>query len=105
MAKKSICPVCSLPIELCVCQSVSKEESRIKVRTDKRKWGRVITLIEFLGSTSDINLGKIAKKLKSKAACGGTVDGNIIELQGDHRFQIRKYLKELGFDEANIQIS
>lgn len=103
-AKKSICPQCSLPIELCVCKAVSTEESKIKVKTDKRKWGRLVTLLVFEGDVSGININEVAKKLKSKAACGGTVDGNMIELQGDHRFQIKGYLKSIGFEEGNIQI-
>ncbi len=62
-----------------------------------------MTVIEFIGA-SDIKLGEIAKKLKARAACGGTWENTTIELQGDHRFQIKEYLKELGFDESNVQI-
>ncbi|MHA1680032.1 MAG: stress response translation initiation inhibitor YciH [Promethearchaeota archaeon] len=105
MSKKSICPHCSLPIDLCVCNTISKEESKIKIKTDKRKWGRVVTLIIFEGDTSNINLPKVTKKLKGKAACGGTFKDNVVELQGDHRFQVKGYLRDLGFDEGNITVS
>ncbi|MHA1793579.1 MAG: stress response translation initiation inhibitor YciH [Promethearchaeota archaeon] len=104
MTKKDICPICSLPIDLCVCNTISKEEQKIKVKTEKRKWGRIVTIIE-LSSTDNINMVDLTKKLKGKAACGGTYKDNLIELQGDHRFQVKNYLKELGFDENNIQVS
>jgi translation initiation factor 1 len=101
--KKSVCPVCSLPIELCVCKAVSQEESKIRVKTDRRKWGRLVTLLEFTGIASDLN--DVARKLKTKAACGGTVDGNVIELQGDHTYSIKVWLKDMGFDGNNIQVT
>ena len=102
-SKKSVCPICSLPMELCVCKAVSQEESKIRVRTDKRKWGRFVTLLEFSGMAGT-NLNDVAKKLKTKAACGGTVDGNMIVLQGNHMYQVRGWLKDLGFDDNNIQV-
>ncbi|MFX0099368.1 MAG: stress response translation initiation inhibitor YciH [Candidatus Hodarchaeota archaeon] len=106
MAKKAtICPTCSLPIDLCVCKTISKEESKIKIKTDRRKWGRIVTLIEFQGDTSNINIVDITKKLKGKAACGGTFKENTIELQGDHRFMAKNWLKDLGFDENNVSVS
>lgn len=102
-SKKSVCPICSLPMELCVCKAVSQEESKIRVRTDKRKWGRFVTLLEFSGM-ANVNLSDVAKKLKTKAACGGTVDGNMIVLQGNHMYQVKGWLKDIGFDENNIQV-
>lgn len=106
MAKKAaICPICSLPIDLCVCKTISREEQKIKIKTDRRKWGRIVTLIEFQGDTSNINMTTITKKLKGKAACGGTYKDNVIELQGDHRFMAKSWLKDLGFDENNVSVS
>jgi len=43
-------------------------------------------------------------KAKKKCASGGTVRGNEIELQGDHRFKLKKFLINLGFPEGNIVI-
>jgi len=90
-------------MELCVCKAVSQEESKIRVRTDKRKWGRLVTILEFSGM-ANVNLNDVARKLKTKAACGGTVDGNVIELQGNHTYQVRNWLKDIGFDVNNIQV-
>ena len=51
-----------------------------------------------------INLKEIAKELKKKLACGGTVKDNEIELQGDHAAKIKERLVELGFNAENIEI-
>jgi len=99
--KMDICPKCGLPLQACVCKEIAKKEQKIKVRTDKRRYGKIITLIE--GLSSDVDLKDTAKKLKSALACGGTVKNNIIELQGDHRKKVKKALAKLGFPEETIE--
>ena len=98
-----ICPKCGLPKELCVCETIAKEEQRIKVRTIKRTFGKQITLIEGINQ-KEINLIDLAKKLKSKFACGGTVKENSVELQGTHASKVKSELIKLGFDPASIEI-
>ena len=98
-----ICPKCGLPKELCVCETIAKEEQRIKVRTIKRTFGKQITLIEGINQ-KEINLTDLAKKLKSKFACGGTVKDGNIELQGDHKDKVKQELIKLGFAESSIEV-
>ena len=100
---EDICPICSFPKELCICDGLSADEQQIIISNDKRKWGRVVTVITFQGNF-DANLKDILTKAKKKCASGGTVRGNEIELQGDHRFKIKKFLIDLGFSEENILI-
>ncbi len=97
-----ICSKCGLPKELCVCEMIAKETQKIKVRLEKRKFGKTITVIEGINS-KEINLRDLAKKLKSKFACGGTVKNNAIELQGDQLNKVKKGLIELGFDSSTIE--
>ena len=52
----------------------------------------------------EFDLEDIAKKLKAKMACGGTVKKGRIELQGDHRDRIKKLLADLGFSEELIEV-
>lgn len=98
-----ICPKCSLPIELCVCESLAQEEQKITITTDKRKWGKITTVMNF-NNFQGANLKKIAKKAKSYCASGGTVKGNAIEIQGEHRQKLKKFLLSLGYAEENIEI-
>lgn len=91
-----ICPKCGLPKELCVCETIAKEKQRIVVKTEKRKFSKQITLVEGMDE-KEIDLKEVAKKLKSKFACGGTVKGGVIELQGNHQDKVKEELIKLGF--------
>ncbi len=63
----------------------------------------MVTVITFVGNF-DVNLKDILTKAKKKCASGGTVRNNEVELQGDHRFKMKKFLIDLGFPEENILI-
>lgn len=95
-----ICPKCGLPMQACVCEEIGKTEQRIQVKTDKRRYGKIITLVEGL---RDVDLKNIAKELKHALACGGTVKNNVIELQGDHSRNTKEELIKLGFPENSIE--
>jgi len=96
-----ICPKCGLPLQACVCKEIAKTEQRIKIETEKRRFGKIITLVK--GLSNDVNMKEIAKTLKSELACGGTVKNNAIELQGDHRKKVKPILIGLGFQEEAIE--
>ncbi|MAG47795.1 stress response translation initiation inhibitor YciH [archaeon] len=98
------CPKCGLNLELCVCETIAKEGQQIKIYTVKKRFGKLSTMVEGIDS-KDINLKDLAKKLKSKFACGGTVKNNIIELQGDHVNKIKEELVQLGFAENTINVN
>ena len=97
-----ICKKCGLDKSICVCDIVAKEEEKIRVSHDRKRYGKHITLIS--GISKEIDLKDIMKQLKGKLACGGTLKGNIIELQGDHRRRIKEMLAKLGFPEENIEV-
>jgi len=98
-----ICPVCGLPKDLCVCEEMSKEQQRIRIRIENRKWGKKYTVIDGIDS-KEMRLDKLASTLKHKCACGGTAKNNQILLMGDHRETVRKMLVSLGFPEGNIEV-
>jgi len=89
-------------MDLCVCQTIAQEEARITVSVERRKWGRLTTIIEGFDKNTD--LGQIATKLKSKLACGGAAKHGHIELQGDHRGVIKDILNGLGFPDSAIVV-
>jgi len=99
----NICPKCGLPKELCVCETIAKESQKITVTTEKKKFGKIYTVIEGINS-KDINIKDLAKKLKSKFACGGTAKDGKIELQGNHKDKIKAFLTEMGFPPETIEI-
>ena len=70
---------------------------------DKRKWGKIYTVVVGL-NPSEFNLKDIATQLKSRLACGGSVKGDNIELQGNHEFRILPLLEKMGFDIEEIDI-
>ncbi len=86
-----------------ICEQLSAEEQFIKIRVEKRRFGREVTIIEGIDER-EFNLKKLASKLKSKLATGGTAKNGRIELQGDHRHKVKKLLVEMGFPEENITI-
>ncbi len=98
----NVCNQCGLPQDLCVCETIAREQQKIIVKLEKRKFGKNYTVVE--GITKEANLEEIFKKLKSKFACGGTIKTGQIELQGDHLLRIRKVFVELGFPEEMIEV-
>jgi len=98
-----ICPVCGLPTDLCVCEEMSKEQQRIRIRIELRKWGKKYTVIDGIDS-KEMKLNKLAATLKQKCACGGTAKNDQILLQGDHREVVKEVLMGLGFPLENIEV-
>ncbi len=92
----TICTVCGLPKELCMCEEIAREQQQIKIFTDTRRYGKVVTVVEGFNS-ADIDLDELARKLKSKCAAGGTHKDGRIELQGEHRKKVKETLTEMGF--------
>ena len=98
-----ICSKCSLPTELCVCESLDQEDQLITIAIDKRKWGRAMTVITF-SEYKEVDMDDLCTKVKKHCASGGTTKGNRIEVQGDHRHKLKKFLKKLGYSEENIEV-
>ena len=96
-----ICPKCGLPMQACVCEQIIKGGQRIQVTTDKKRYGKIVTVVSGFGK--GIELKKIAKALKNELACGGTFHEDSIELQGDHTKKIKPILVNMGFDEESIE--
>jgi translation initiation factor 1 len=95
-----ICPKCGLPEQACVCEQIVKSSQKIKVTTDRKRYGKIVTVVT--GFENEVDVKQIAKTLKNELACGGTSKDGIIELQGDHRKKIKEILVKLGFEEDSI---
>jgi len=98
-----ICSICGLPKDICVCGEISKEQQKIVVRRETRKFRRAMTIIEGI-SDKDIDLGRLAQKMKAFCACGGTAKNGQILLQGDQRERAHLFLTQMGYPEENIDV-
>ncbi len=96
-----ICNKCGLPKELCACGEISKQQARVTIRSEKRRYNKQMTLVEGLDSGQK----EVMKKLKAKLACGGTVKDGVIELQGQHVQKTKEILISMGFPENTIEAS
>ena len=96
----NIDPKTGLPVEAIVWEDLAKSEQKITVATEKRRYGKMITVV--FGFDKGIDIKTTARALKEELACGGTVKDNKIELQGNHKKQVKPILVKLGFAEETI---
>jgi len=91
-----IWPKCGLPKEICACEEIAREQQRITIAVDKRRYGKMMTVIDGI-NLHDLDIDALVRNLKSKCACGGTIKDGKIELQGDHRIKVKETLEKMGF--------
>src|ERR1700733_2452280 len=82
------CPNCLRAIAACVCRKGTPGKRgdgivRVSRETQGRN-GKAVTVISGLALTL-AELAKLASDLKRRCGCGGTVNENRIEIQGEHR--------------------
>jgi len=105
----NICNKCGLPKDLCVCEEIAKESQQILIKTEKRKFGKVYTIIEGINA-KEIDTRELLKKLKNRLSCGGCFKRGRVELQGDHLpkagkpYDARKVLVDAGFAPEMIMV-
>jgi translation initiation factor 1 len=66
------------------------------LRDRKGRGGKTVTLIAGL-SGSPTGLAALASDLKRLCGTGGTLRGDLIEIQGDHRERLRAELERRGY--------
>jgi translation initiation factor 1 len=86
-----ICPGCRRPAADCVCRSVGGDVAGARARGPVRvsrqtqgRAGRAVTVISGLPLTQ-AELEQLARELKRQCGSGGTLRGDCIEIQGEHR--------------------
>ena len=82
---------------------LDREEARVKIRMEMRRFGKPTTVIEGL-KMSDKDMRELSSKMKRFLATGGTVKDGIMILQGDHRESAAKMLVQHGFSESSIEV-
>src|SRR5260370_21089789 len=71
------------------------DKKNVKLAVEKRKKGKVVTVIRGLSARDD-DLSALLSQLKNKCGAGGTLDGDTLELQGDHRDPLRTLPRDAG---------
>ncbi|HEB84633.1 MAG TPA: translation initiation factor [Bacteroidetes bacterium] len=72
-----------------------KRESAV-IRLERRgRGGKTVTIVELRGFGEE-KVRETGRRLKRHCGCGGTVKGDLVELQGDRRDAARLFLEELG---------
>ena len=93
-------PKFGLPTGTGVFEEIAKSEQKIQVTTVARRYGKITTLVS--GFDNAVDLKSVSKTLKEALACGGTVKDGTIELQGNHKKQVRPILVKMGFPDGSI---
>lgn len=75
---------------------LAPEKQTAKVRADKRKHKRMVTVVWGLDPAGN-DFDELLSKLKSACGCGGNVQDDQIELQGDHVERVKEQLKTIGY--------
>jgi translation initiation factor 1 len=109
-----VCDDCGKLESECVCTAEEKASRAISqqrdadrlppsdqtasVRTQKRKGGRVVTVVEGLTSKAN-DLPNLLTQLQAVCGTGGTVKAkeDLIELQGDHQSKVIETIGKLGY--------
>ncbi|MSR60226.1 MAG: translation initiation factor [Planctomycetaceae bacterium] len=99
-----VCDRCAKPEAECSCPPIrppargvtppAKQTARLSI--EKRKKGKIVSVIRGL-PTSENDLAELLSRLKSACGAGGTLDGDAMEIQGDHREKLAQLLAELGY--------
>ena len=105
------CPTCAKRLDRCTCDQVRATGGRdsdprprslpkdgvVRLLRDRRgRGGKTVTLIAGV-SGSAATLSALASDLKRLCGTGGTLRGDLIEIQGDVRERIRPELERRGY--------
>jgi len=90
-----MCSICGLPKDICVCGQIDTEQRKLFVMERRVKGSKFITVISGIDDSKDAE--SLFKEMKKELACGGTVKGTKIELQGKHKKKAEKFLMTKGY--------
>lgn len=95
------CDTCGEREENCTCppppqQWTAPEKQTARLAAEKRKKGKLVTVIHGLPAAEN-DLPALLAKLKTACGAGGTVKDDSIEVQGNHLLRVRELLTQLGY--------
>jgi translation initiation factor 1 len=106
---QSLCPRCGKRLDRCACAqqraapaasgpaaSLPRDGVLRILRDRKHRGGKVVTLVAGVPGSPDA-VAQLAAELKRLCGTGGTVKGDVVEIQGDHRERIAAVLRQRGY--------
>jgi translation initiation factor 1 len=90
-SKRCKCPPLSTPVV-----DTPPEKQSLKVRLDKRKRGKLVTVISGFTCRA-AQMQQTLSHLQSQCGAGGTIAEQTIELQGDHTARVPTLLSARGY--------
>ena len=95
------CDRCGKLEEECNCpppppQYTSPQMQTARLAIEKRKKGKVVTVIRGLPAAEN-DLPTVLAKLKNSCGAGGTLKDDELEIQGKHLERVRHVLNEIGY--------
>lgn len=87
---------CACPAESPVKKLVPPEKQTATLAVEKRRKGKVVTVVRGLAA-ADNDQPALLSRLKSACGAGGTLDGDVLEIQGEHLEHLRTLLSGLGY--------
>ncbi|MBC7820445.1 MAG: translation initiation factor [Planctomycetaceae bacterium] len=87
---------CPCPPVLAPSSLIPPNKQTAKLAVEKRKKGKVVTVVRGLAAEAN-DLPALLARLKNSCGAGGTLDGDSLEVQGDHLERLRTLLDELGY--------
>ena len=85
------------PEETAKADKLNKRSQTTIINQKKGKKGKIITLIQGLGTEDEISLKELLKKIKVFCGTGGTIIECKIQLQGDMVSKSVEFLRKEGF--------
>ncbi len=102
--REVLCEVCGQPEEKCTCPPpeeqpapfVDPAKQRLRIRIEKRKKGKSVTVVDGLQGPAN-QQKELLGKLKAACGSGGTLKEETIEIQGKHEQALRQLLADMGY--------
>ena len=98
----TICAECGKSETKCICRAiakakVAKTDGTVRIAREKKgRGGKTVTVVSGVPLPAG-ELDKLARSLRKKCGCGGTVKDGMIELQGDRRDMLVEELTRAGY--------
>lgn len=93
---ESECQCPPLPAPITPSNLIPPQQQTARLATEKRKKGKVVTVVRGLSAAGN-DLPGLLSRLKTTIGAGGTIEGEELEIQGEHLERVRQFLTKLGY--------